>query len=52
MNGPRNRLEPATGVVRRSVRQHIRWLERRVAEVDHDDRPPLAANEAKTIDSA
>lgn len=32
----RNRLEHAQGAVRRSIHQHVRWLERRVAEVDHD----------------
>jgi transposase len=32
----RNRLEHATPPVRQSLRQHIRWLERRVADVDRD----------------
>lgn len=32
----RNRLEHAQGAVRRSVLQHVRWLERRVTEVDRD----------------
>jgi transposase len=36
LTAERNRLEHATGVVRRSVVEHIRWLERRVAEVDRD----------------
>ena len=32
----RNRLEQATASIRRSVADHIRWLERRVADVDRD----------------
>ena len=32
----RNRLEHAIVPVRQSLRQHIRWLERRVADVDRD----------------
>lgn len=32
----RNRLEHAQGPVRRSILQHVRWLERRVAEADRD----------------
>jgi transposase len=32
----RNRLEHAQGAVRRSIVQHVRWLERRVTEVDRD----------------
>lgn len=32
----RNRLEHATPPIRRDITQHIRWLERRVADVDRD----------------
>ena len=32
----RNRLEHAAGPIRRDIRQHLRWLERRVAAVDCD----------------
>jgi transposase len=32
----RNRLEHAAGPIRRDIRQHLRWLERRVAAVDRD----------------
>jgi transposase len=32
----RNRLEHAQGPVRRGIVQHVRWLERRVTEVDRD----------------
>jgi transposase len=36
LGAERNRLEHAHGPVRRSVLQHVRWLERRVSEVDRD----------------
>src|SRR5262245_48150339 len=32
----RNRLEHAVAPIRRSVADHIRWLERRISEVDRD----------------
>jgi transposase len=32
----RHRLEHAAGPIRRDIRQHLRWLERRVAAVDRD----------------
>jgi transposase len=36
LTAERNRLEHAVGPIRRSVVDHIRWLERRVAAVDRD----------------
>ena len=35
LTAKRNRLEHATAPIRRSLADHIRWLERRVADVDH-----------------
>jgi transposase len=36
LTAERNRLEHATTKIRRNITQHIRWLERRVADVDRD----------------
>ena len=36
LTAERNRLEHAAAPIRRSLADHIRWLERRVADVDHD----------------
>ena len=36
LTAERNRLEHAAAPIRRSLADHIRWLERRVAEVDRD----------------
>jgi len=36
LTAERNRLEHAAAPIRRSLTDHIRWLERRVAEVDRD----------------
>lgn len=36
LTAARNRLEHAAAPIRRSVADHIRWLERRVADVDRD----------------
>lgn len=36
LTAERNRLEHATVLVRRSLTDHIRWLERQVADVDRD----------------
>ncbi len=36
LGAERNRLEHALGPVRRGIRQHIRWLERRLSTVDQD----------------
>ena len=36
LTAERNRLEHAAGPIRRSLADHIRWLERRVAEGDRD----------------
>ena len=36
LTAERNRLEHATAPIRQSLADHIRWLERRVAEVDRD----------------
>ncbi len=36
LTAERNRLEHAVGPIRRSLGDHIRWLERRVAAVDRD----------------
>lgn len=36
LTAERNRLEHAGGPIRRSLMEHIRWLERRVAAVDRD----------------
>jgi transposase len=36
LTAERNRLEHAVGPIRRSLVDHIRWLERRVAAVDRD----------------
>ena len=36
LTAERNRLEHATAPIRRSVGDHIRWLERRIADVDRD----------------
>jgi len=36
LTAERNRLEHAVGPIRRSLLDHVRWLERRVAAVDRD----------------
>jgi transposase len=36
LTAERNRLATARSAVRAGLRQHIRWLERRVADTDHD----------------
>ena len=36
LGAERNRLEHAVGPVRQDLRQHIRWLERRLSKVDQD----------------
>lgn len=36
LTAERNRLEHAVAAVRRDLLQHIRWLERRLRDVDHD----------------
>ena len=36
LTAERNRLEHAAAPIRRNITQHIRWLERRVADVDRD----------------
>lgn len=36
LTAERNRLEHAAAPIRRSVGEHIRWLERRIADVDRD----------------
>jgi transposase len=36
LTAERNRLEHAASPIRRNLTQHIRWLERRVADVDRD----------------
>ena len=36
LTAERNRLEHALPAVRRGITQHIRWLERRLHDVDHD----------------
>ena len=36
LTAERNRLEHAAAPIRRSVMDHVRWLERRVTEVDRD----------------
>jgi transposase len=36
LTAERNRLATARAAVRAGLRQHIRWLERRVADTDHD----------------
>jgi transposase len=36
LTAERNRLEHAAAPIRRSMTDHIRWLERRVADVDRD----------------
>jgi transposase len=36
LTAERNRLEHATPPIRRDIPQHIRWLERRMADVDRD----------------
>ena len=36
LGAERNRLEHALGPVRRGIRQHIRWLERQLSQVDQD----------------
>jgi transposase len=36
LTAERNRLEHAVGPMRRGLTDHMRWLERRVADVDRD----------------
>jgi len=36
LTAERNRLSHASGAVRRDLREHIRWLERRLADLDRD----------------
>lgn len=44
LTAERNRLEHAAGPIRRSLVDHIRWLERRVADVDRDLDQTIAAS--------
>ena len=36
LTAERNRLGHVVGVVRRDLREHMRWLERRLADLDRD----------------
>lgn len=44
LTAERNRLGVARGPVQRDIRQHIRWLEKRLADVDRDLRDAVAAS--------
>ena len=57
LTAERNRLEHATTPIRRSLTDHIRWLERQVADVDHDldhtiERSPLRRAKENLLRSA
>ncbi len=46
LTAERNRLEHAVGPIRRGLTDHIRWLERRVADVDRDLDQTIATSPA------
>jgi transposase len=44
LTAEKNRLGFARGPVKRDIRQHIRWLEKRLADVDHDLQEAVTAS--------